>query len=235
MRALATLAENAERAPHEIPSVAGDALPPAEEGYFASREVVSAAGVPMAEARAARTAAEARAAAEELGYPVALKALASEHKSEAGVVLGIADGEALEAAYRRLPAGGCSVERMAPLESGVELIVGMRRDPRFGPLLLVGLGGVYAEVFRDVAVALAPVDPEDAEELLRSLRCAPLLDGARGRPPLDVAAAARAVSALSHLAARAPWLAEVEVNPLLVTPDGVLGLDARLVLGTMER
>ena len=109
----------------------------------------------------------------------------------------------------------------------------MRRDPRFGPMLLVGLGGVYAEVFRDVAVALAPVEAAEAEQLVRSLRCAPLLEGARGKPVLDIAAAARAASALSHLAVCAPWLAELEINPLLVTPSGVLGLDARLV-GTME-
>jgi hypothetical protein len=149
-------------------------------------------------------------------------------------VLGIADAAELDAAYRAVPAGACSVERMAPLGEGVELIVGARRDPRFGPTLLVGLGGVYAEVFRDVAVALAPVEPDHAEQLLRSLRCAPLLEGVRGRPGLDIKAAARAASALSHLAARAPWLAELEVNPLLVTADGALGLDARLVVGTTE-
>jgi len=149
-------------------------------------------------------------------------------------VLGIADQVELEGAYQKVPVGACSVERMAPLGDGVELIVGVRRDPRVGPTLLVGLGGVYAEVFRDVAVALAPVEPAEAEQLLRSLRCAPLLEGARGRPALDIAAAARAASALSHVAARAPWLAELEVNPLLVTAEGVLGLDARLVLDTME-
>ena len=123
---------------------------------------------------------------------------------------------------------------MAPLGEGIELIVGVRRDPRFGPMLLVGLGGVYAEVFRDVVVALAPVEPAEAEQLVRSLRCAPLLEGARGRRVLDIAAAARAASALSHLAVRAPWLAELEVNPLLVTADGALGLDARLVLVNRE-
>jgi hypothetical protein len=215
--------------------VTADALPQVAEGYFASRRLASEAGVPMVDARPVATAAEAHAAAEELGYPVALKALASEHKSDAGgVVLGIADAAGLDAAYQRIPAGACSVERMAPLDEGIELIVGVRRDPRFGPILLVGLGGVYAEVFRDVAVALAPVEPNEAEQLVRSLRCAPLLEGARGRPVLDIAAAARAASALSHLAARAAWLAELEVNPLLVTADGALGLDARLVLGTME-
>jgi hypothetical protein len=155
-----------------------------------------------------------------------LKSLAHEHKSQAGgVVLGIADAEELAAAF---DAHG-SVEVMAPLQNGVELIVGVRRDPRFGPLLLVGLGGVHTELLRDVAVALAPVEPDEAALLLRTLRAAPLLEG------LDVAAAARAASALSHLAARAPWLGELEINPLLVTRDGVLGLDARLVhVGTME-
>ena len=186
----------------------------------------------MAEALPAGTVAEALAAADALGYPVVLKDVSQEHKSDAGgVVLGIADRAGLEAAFGA--PGAWSVERMAPLADGIELIVGTRRDTRFGPLLLVGLGGIYAELLSDVAVALAPVEPDEAEELLRSLRCAPLLNGARGRAPVDIGAAARAASALSHLAARAPWLAELEINPLLVTPSGVLGLDARLV-GTME-
>jgi acyl-CoA synthetase (NDP forming) len=232
--ALATLADVGEHAPRAVPAVTGDVVPPAAEGYFASRALVADAGVAMVAALPVATAADARASAEELGYPVVLKSLASEHKSDAGgVVLAIEDAVDLEAAYRQLPDGACSVERMAPLDEGLELIVGVRQDPRFGPVLLVGLGGVFAEVFRDVAVALAPVGPAEAEQLLRTLRCAPLLDGARGRPRLDVSAAARAASALSHLAARAPWLAELEVNPLLVTSDGALGLDARLVRGTM--
>jgi acyl-CoA synthetase (NDP forming) len=234
--ALAALAEAAGRVPGWPPAVeVGQPLPRAQEGYFASRRLVADAGVEMIAARPVSTASEAQAAAGELGFPVVLKALASEHKSDAGgVVVGIANGAELEAAYRRLPAGPCSLERMAPLDDGLELIVGVRRDPRFGPVLLVGLGGVFAEVFRDVAVALAPVDPDEAERLLRSLRCAPLLEGARGRPPLDLAAAARAASALSHLAAQAPWLAELEVNPLLVTAEGAVGLDARLILHAME-
>ncbi len=233
--ALAALAEAAERAPARPPAEAGNPLPRAQEGYFSSRGLVADAGIAMIAARPVSTASEAQAAAGELGFPVVLKALVSEHKSDAGgVVVGIANAAELEAAYRRLPAGPCSVERMAPLDDGLELIVGVRRDPRFGPVLLVGLGGVFAEVFRDVAVALAPVDPDEAEQLLRSLRCAPLLEGARGRPRLDLAAAARAASALSHLAARAPWLAELEVNPLLVTAEGAVGLDARLILHTMD-
>jgi hypothetical protein len=99
-------------------------------------------------------------------------------------------------------------------------------------LLLVGLGGVHTELLHDVAVALAPVEVDEAEELLLSLSVARLLTGARGRSALAIGAAAQAASALSRLAACAPWLAEIEINPLLVTPEGALGLDARLV-GTM--
>ena len=113
---------------------------------------------------------------------------------------------------------------------GAEMIVGCRRDPRFGPLVLVGLGGLHAEMLRDVAVALAPAEPAELEALIRSLRGAPLLTGARGRPALDVAAVADAAAALSRLAADHPEIAEVEVNPLLALPEGVIGLDARVVL-----
>jgi hypothetical protein len=192
----------------------------------------------MAPAREAHTLSEAIVAAQELGYPVVVKALGREHKSDGGgVVLGIADERTLAVAVERvdreLAPTALSIERMVSLADGIELIVGTRRDPRFGPLLLVGLGGIHAEVFKDVAVALAPVEPEGAEALLRSLRGWALLDGARGRPALDVASAAQAASALSHLAARASWIAELELNPLVVLREGVLGLDARLV-GTMD-
>jgi hypothetical protein len=123
-----------------------------------------------------------------------------------------------------------SVERTAPVADGVELLVGARRDPRFGPVALVGIGGIYAEMLRDVAVALAPIDEAEAGSLLRELAGAPLLLGARGRPPLALAAAAHAASALSHVAAAHPDIDELELNPLLVTAEGVLGLDARIVL-----
>jgi hypothetical protein len=118
---------------------------------------------------------------------------------------------------------------MAPLTGGVELIAGARWEPRFGPLVLVGLGGVFTETLDDVAVALAPVGTAEAEAMLRSLRGAPLLLGARGRPPVDVRACAEAVAALSRVAAAHPELTELEVNPLLALPSGALALDARAV------
>ena len=118
---------------------------------------------------------------------------------------------------------------MAPTGDGVELLIGARWDPRLGPVVLAGAGGVYAEVLGDTAVALAPIDPEQARAMIASLRFAPLLDGARGRPPLDLGAAAAALAALSRVAAAHPELAELEVNPLLVLPAGALALDARAV------
>ena len=197
--------------------------------------MIAASGIAFAEARRVTSWDEARSAAEELGFPVVLKALGLLHKSDqGGVVLGLEDEAALERAYTdlidRLGPPELSVEAMATVANGVELIVGARRDARFGPIALIGAGGLYAEILADVAVALAPLDAAQAEKLLRSLRVAPLLEGARGHAPLDLAAAARAAAALSSIAAEHPEIAEIEVNPLLVTPHGAIGLDARVVL-----
>jgi hypothetical protein len=100
------------------------------------------------------------------------------------------------------------------------MAVGVLRDPVFGPVVMVGLGGVFIEVFRDVAFARCPVDEDRALAMIRSLRGFPLLDGARGRPKADVAALARAVAALSRFGAAAEGLVSAEVNPLLVMPEG---------------
>jgi acetate---CoA ligase (ADP-forming) len=225
--ALALLATPFE--PRPIPELPDPRPIPAAADYFASRALVAAAGIGLPEARHVRTVAEARAAAAELGPPLVLKRLGESHKSDGdGVALGLAEDD-VAAAFARL-GPDCSLERLEPSEGGIELIVGVRRDPRFGPLLLVGLGGVHAEVLADFAIALAPLDAGGAEELLRSLRGAPLLLGARGRPPVELRAAADAAAALSELAAAAPAIRELEVNPLLVRPDGAVALDARVVL-----
>jgi acetate---CoA ligase (ADP-forming) len=218
-------------------------LPPVEQSsqlddsYFGARELLAETGVPFVEARRVRTSQQALDAAEELGYPVVLKALGILHKSDAGgVVVGIADAEALAWEWgdmeERLAPPEFSVERMAPLRDGVEMIVGARRDTRFGPVAMVGIGGVFAEAFDDTAVGLAPLDAETAERLFRSLRGSVLLGEVRGRRPVDMRAAADAAVALSQLAASRPDIAEIEVNPLLVTPDGALALDARIIPAT---
>jgi acetate---CoA ligase (ADP-forming) len=232
---LGRLAERNEQPPRGVPPLPKAAAPVATGGYTEARALLAAGGVPFVDARTVETTEEAVAAAEEIGYPLVVKALGLLHKSDAGgVVTGLSDERALSAAVRdlreRLDPPALSVERMAPLSEGVELLAGVRRDARFGPVALVGLGGLYTEVMRDVAVALAPVDEPTARELLLSLGAAPLLRGARGRPAADLGAAAAAVAAVSRVAAAHPEIAEIEINPLLALPDGALGLDARIVL-----
>jgi acetate---CoA ligase (ADP-forming) len=231
--ALATVARR-ERPRHGVPDLP-PAATPFDGGYHAARELFAAAGVGFPDAHWAANAAEARAAADDLGGPLVLKALGLEHKSDAGgVVLGLAGAQDVERAARelerRLDPEGFSVERMVR-SPGLELIVGALRDTRFGPIVLAGVGGVYAELLDDVAVGLAPVDDAQAGEMLRSLRGAPLLTGARGRAPLDISAAAQALAAVSRVAAEQPEVVELEINPLLVTADGAIGLDARVLSG----
>ena len=233
--ALGRLAKQAEQVPRGVPELPPAASATQADDYWSARELVASAGIVFPLARRAANVDEARAAAAELGYPVVVKALGLLHKSDAGgVALGIEGEQALEEALARmatLSAEGHSVERMAPVGDGVELIAGSIQDARFGPVVLVGLGGVYAELLDDTAVALAPVDASQAEKLIRSLRGSAILVGARGRPPMDVATAAEAVAALSRLAASRPDLDEIEINPLLVTPHGALALDARALSG----
>ena len=200
-----------------------------------------AAGLPFPPARRVTSPAEALKAASEIGFPVVVKALGLVHKTDAnGVVLDVRDpdrltavvesGAVVEDLLRRLAPPGLTIEGMMPLPDRVELIVGARWDRAFGPVVLLGLGGIHAEALRDTAIALAPVDEDGAVDLLRSLRGAPLLFGARGRPALAIDRVARVVSVLSDLAARHPEIAEMEINPVLVTRDDAVGVDARIAV-----
>jgi len=223
------------RPPEGVPDLAGaEAGSQSGADYFGARELLAAAGVAFPPARRVESPAEARAAARDLGYPVVLKALGLLHKSDAGgVAVGLEDEEALVRALRdmtgRLQPEGFALECMIVEPQSLELIAGCRRDPRFGPIALVGLGGIFTEVLRDVAVALAPAPPEQLQARLLELRGSPLLTGARGRPALAVEAAAAAAAALSRVAAEHPEIDELEMNPLLVTPTAALALDARVV------
>jgi acyl-CoA synthetase (NDP forming) len=233
--AIAALVREGRPVPPTLPLLPLPAPPLTDSGYTAARAALADAGIPFGPARTVSSRDEARAAAAELGYPVVLKALGLLHKSDAGgVALGLRDEQALAAAFddisARLDPESFSLEAEEDVAAGFELLVGARRDPRFGPLVVVAAGGIQAELARDTAVALAPIDAAVAEALIRSLGSAPLLLGARGRPRLDVEAATRAVVALSSFAAAHPEIAEVEVNPLLVGIEGVVGLDARVVL-----
>ncbi|WP_408896053.1 acetate--CoA ligase family protein [Nocardioides sp. R1-1] len=225
-----TMAEDAGR-----PVPPAVAAPTAETGkaldYLAGRDRLAAAGVVYPGAAPVRTVEDLRAALQRLAAPYVLKAGWLEHKTEVGgVAVGLADADAAEAAFvamsGRLGEGEYVLEEMDQQADTVELIVGARRDSSFGPVVLVGLGGVQAELYRDVQIALAPVSETDARAMLAALRAYPLLDGWRGRPAVDVDAAARVVAAVSRLLAEEPDLVECEINPLRVGPEGAVAVDA---------
>jgi acyl-CoA synthetase (NDP forming) len=187
-------------------------------------------GIRAAQAQAADTPGAARAAAAEIGYPVVLKTAEPgvAHKSDAGgVVLGIRDAAELEAAYAGL--AGRLGPRVLVCETagpGTELSLGILADPGLGPLVVVGAGGVLVEHLADRAVALPPVDAAGARRMLSRLRVAPLLTGFRGRPPADLGAIAKAITAVSAIACELGGeLAALDINPLICGPGGAVAVD----------
>lgn len=218
-----------------VPLLPQAVAPLTETGYYASRRLLQSTGIDFVASAEVSTKEELLEAAAGLQFPLVLKALGDEHKSDrGGVVLGIKDTAELLAAWddvrSRLDPPSCSIEEMADLRDAVELLVGVRRDPRFGPVVLVGLGGLFAEILRDTRCALGPVTIGEARTLLLSLRGSALLTGARGRPPVDLDAAAAVVARLSRVAAEHPEISEIECNPVAATPLGAIALDARVVL-----
>ena len=211
-----------------------------------SRELMAAAGVPIVPGTTSpvKTVTAARKLiAADIGYPVALKAQAATlaHKSEVGgVLLNIADETALRAAWQRLHDNvaraqpglvldGALVEKMG--ERGLELVVGASRDAQWGPILMVGLGGIWVEALGDVQL-LAPDLPRAAIiERLRRLKAAKLLDGFRGAPPIDLDAVADVIALLGQLMLQYPEVTEVDINPLVAygRGQGVVALDALIV------
>ena len=210
------------------------AAPPAKlpSGLLTEPEVkrlVAAYGVPVTREREAATPAAAAAAATAIGFPVVLKAVSRSiiHKSDAGGVrLNLGDAAAVETAAATMAArigperlDGFVVAEM--IRGEAEVIIGVRRDPQFGPIVLVGLGGIAVEIIGDVAMAPAPVTAARAREMIDRLKLAPLLKGARGKPVLDIGAVADAIVRLSWLAADlGPRLVDLEINPILVRADG---------------
>jgi acyl-CoA synthetase (NDP forming) len=213
----------------------GTVAPITDAGYWAAREFLRSAGVGFPTGRLVESLPEAVLAANEIGFPVALKAMGLLHKWDVGGVrLGLQHPQQLCSAWASMETSlappACTVEAMVDLSAGVELIVGAQVDPRFGAVVTVGMGGLYAEVLADVRTALAPVDEATALTMLDRLRGTRALDRFRGRPALDRGAAARVIAALSSLAAAHGEVAELEINPLLLTPSGAVALDARVIL-----
>ncbi len=212
-------------------------------GSIEGQALLQSFNVPTAAARLAKTADEAVTAAKALGYPVVLKIESPDilHKTEAqGVVLNLGDDAAVRSTFSALIANaksyksdvriaGVLVQAMA--KGDVELVIGLKRDPTFGPVVMVGLGGVLIEVFKDVVFRAAPVTEAEALRMLDELKCKVMLDGVRGKPPVNKTALAQMISAVSCFGAAAgPRLAELDLNPVLAGPQGVTAVDWLMVL-----
>ncbi len=185
--------------------------------------------------------------ADEVGDDVAMKIVSPDilHKSDiGGVKVGVAQDEVRDA-YEDLVSRarsyqpdaellGVQVQEMVNLDEGVETIVGFSRDPQFGPLVMFGLGGIFVEVFEDTSFGIAPVTDAEAREMVDSVESSPLLRGARGREPVDVESVVDTVERVSALATDYPSILELDINPLVVTPDGVSAVDLRLTVDPEE-
>lgn len=207
-----------------------------------SKRILAAAGIPTAIPEFAASADEAASAAARIGFPVVLKVHSPEvsHKSEVGgVALNLRNELEVRDAFERIRRGladrmpharfdGVAIQPQA--KPGVELIAGISRDDRFGPLVMVGLGGIFVEVLRDTAMRLAPVDRREARAMLDELRGAPLLHGARGTRPADMDAIADLLARLSELAANRDDIVEMDLNPVVAYEQGLAVLDARILI-----
>jgi acyl-CoA synthetase (NDP forming) len=230
--------------PARFGAVAAFTAPAAELTETETKQLLSIAGVPVTPEKAARSAAQAVAAARATGYPVALK-LSSRtltHKSDAGgVQLDLRCDDDVSMAWRRIAENVAALDPGASLAcvvqpmitGGIEMIIGSHWDAQFGPLVMVGAGGIWAETLRDTQCALAPLPPQRALELVQKLRIWPMLAGGRGRPPADIDKLVDAIVRVGWLAVTlGPRLIELDINPLLLKPAGAgaIALDARATL-----
>lgn len=204
-----------------------------------AKALLAAAGIPVTPCRAVYNAAEAMQAAEEFGYPVALKVRSTviTHKTEAGgVYLNLLDKAAVRRAYLKLleevwpvdPEAAATIQPMAP--PGVEVLVGLTTDTQLGPVVALGLGGVLVEVLDDVVFRQAPLQEKDVRDMISSLKGSPLLKGYRGLAPVDIDALTETLLAVSRLAVDFPGIKEIDLNPVFAYAKGVLVVDARIFI-----
>jgi len=207
-----------------------------------SKQVLDEAGIPVALAVLARDAKEAAKAADKAGYPIVLKIVSPSvtHKSDAGGVrLGLQSAGEVEAAFEEIVAAvkaaqpdarieGVAVQKMAA--AGTEVIIGMSKDPQFGPVMMFGLGGILVEVLKDVAFRIVPLEPKDARQMIRELKGFPVLEGVRGQPPADVGALEQLILKVSDFVEAHSEIEELDLNPVFAYADGALAVDARIVV-----
>jgi acetyltransferase len=214
---------------------------------YESKQLLKAYDIPTVETRVAATEEEALTAAEEIGYPIVLKlySLTITHKTDVGgVQLNLRDANAVKTAFQNIKQAvtekvgaehfqGVTVQPMAKLD-GYELIIGSSLDSQFGPVILFGTGGQLVEVFKDRALALPPLNSTLALRLMEQTKIFTALKGVRGRKPVDLKALEELLVRFSQLVVEQPWIKEIDINPLLASPDRLLALDARVVLHDAE-
>ncbi len=213
-------------------------------GEAVVRPLLEAYQIPVVQGKSASNSEEAVSAAETLGFPVAMKVISPDilHKSDAGALrLNLKSSEEVQKAYETVLENslkykpdakieGVLIEMMAP--KGIEIIVGMRRDAQFGPLMMFGLGGIYVELFTDIAFRIAPFSRRTAREMIRETKAGTLLAGLRGQKPTDEDAVVDVILRLAQLSMDYPQIEEIEINPLMVLEKGkgAVALDARAIL-----
>jgi acetyltransferase len=206
-----------------------------------AREVLACAGLRYNGSATVKNADEAVAAAEKIGFPVVVKVVSPDvlHKSDVGgVVLDCIHGTAVREACAGIaervehhqPGASITGFTIEEQVSGTEIIVGMSRDPGFGPLMMVGMGGIFVEVYKDVAFRLIPLERRDALDMIGEIQAQPLLDGARGRPVLDRGELAEVLARVSNLVDALPEIRELDLNPFVITPDGLVAIDGRVII-----
>ncbi len=209
---------------------------------FASKEMLRQAGLPVVETKLAKSKQAAIEAARQIGFPVVMKIASPDiaHKSDiGGVRLGLTNATQAGKAYRDIIASvkdkapgaridGVTVQQMA--KPGIEVIIGMNKDPQFGPVVMFGLGGILVEILKDVAFRLVPLERRDAAEMIRETKGYALLKGYRGQAPANIAALEDLLVKVSDFIAKNPQIKELDLNPVIASPDGVLAVDARIVL-----
>jgi len=214
-------------------------------GDAESRSILKAYGLRIPQSEIAETPDQAAQIATRIGFPVVLKIASPDilHKTDiGGVKVGLQNASDVRDAFelmvyraqRYVPDAriwGCLVQEMAP-QGGLEVLVGMNRDPQFGPLVTFGLGGIYVETLKDVTFRVAPFSRQDAEDMLAEIRAHGLLDGVRGQPPVDKAAIVDTLLRVAQMVQDFPEIAELDINPLMVYPNdqGAVAIDMRLIL-----
>lgn len=207
-----------------------------------SKEIVSSYGMPVTKFKVAKTVEEAVKFAGEIGYPVVIKIVSPDvlHKSDVGAVkINLKNADEVKAAFAEIMKNvrkfksdakiiGVIVEQLAP--QGNEVIVGMAKDPQFGPALMFGLGGIFVEVLKDVAFRIAPLTEYDAKEMVQEIKGYPVLTGIRGQKPADINSIVDIIMKVSRLVTEHTKIEQLDLNPILVYEKGARIVDARIIL-----